>query len=290
MKQISELFKIIKSEAPYELDKIRMYLNLLEEEDWKPINKSFIVSTGRTGTKFFARFLNKFPDFYAVHEPTPDFLDLAIKYARGLVDKKIAIERIRHNRRALAKDVKRKGASNYVESNNRYFSLISLLDKVFDDFKIIHIIRDGRDYVRSGIGRVWYTDDDTDPRMKAKYFPDDEYYDQWDEMSRFEKICWRWQKKDGFIYDQIQKMDNVITVKFEDIFKDEAHSGLYKICEQIDLDKKRVKPVVEEMMNRKVNSTGEYEIPKWSNWDQKKKDKFDEIAGEHMKKYYDYSW
>jgi hypothetical protein len=109
-------------------------------------------------------------------------------------------------------------------------------------------------------------------------------------MSRFEKICWRWQKKDGFIYDQVQEMDNVITIKFADIFKDEAHSGLYKICEQIDLDKKEVEPVVEEMMNRKVNSTKKYEIPKWPDWDQKKKEKFDEIAGNHMRKYYDYNF
>ena len=107
---------------------------------------------------------------------------------------------------------------------------------IFNNFKIVHIIRDGRDYLRSGMGRIWYTKEDDDPRMKATYFPNDPYYDKWNEMSRFEKICWRWQKKDGFIYDQVEEMDNAITVKFEDIFKDDNFTGVHRIIKYLDLN------------------------------------------------------
>ena len=280
----------LNKEYPYKVDRLRMRLGLLNSQEWSKVNKTFIVSTGRTGTKFFARFLNKLDNVYAKHEPKPDFLNLAIDYVRNRVKERKVINTIEKNRRALAKDVKRKEAEFYVESNNRFFSLLDFLDDIFNNFKIVHIIRDGRDYVRSGMGRIWYTKEDTDPRMKASYFPNDPYYDKWDEMSRFEKICWRWQKKDGFILDSIEDMSNVITVKFADIFKDKKHSGLYQICDYIGLDKSEVRKIVKEMMNRKVNSTKEYAISKWTEWDIRKKRQFDEIAGDHMENYYDYEW
>jgi hypothetical protein len=252
------------------------------------VNKYFIVSTGRTGTKFFARFLNDFSSIYAVHEPKPAFLRLGINYARGKVTKSYAINKLERYRRAMFKKVKRMNIDTYVESNNRLFSLLLPLTEVFDDFKVIHIVRDGRDYVRSGMSRNWYTEQDNSSRLRASYFKDDKYCDQWGNMSRFEKICWRWQKKDGFIYKSIKEMDNVITVKFEDIFKDDNFKGVYKITDYIKIDKEEVEQMINKMMNRRVNSTKKYAISKWTEWDEDMLEAFDSIAGKHMKKYYDY--
>ena len=276
---------------PYKFDRLRMRLRLLGSQDWSTEDKCFIVSTGRTGTKFFAHFLNQFSSTYAVHEPSPALLRLGINYARNKVTKQYATQKIERYRRPMCKQVKRENVDKYIESNNRFFSLLEPLNKVFKQSKIIHIVRDGRDYVRSGMSRNWYTEDDkSHSRLRAIYFPDDPYYDQWDKMSRFEKICWRWQKKDGFILDSITNVSNVITVKFEDIFKDENYSGLYKITDYLKLDRSEVETMVEKMMNKRVNSTKDYEISKWPNWRSERKEKFDEIAGEHMKNYYDYKW
>ncbi|GAB6099414.1 hypothetical protein JCM16358_12930 [Halanaerocella petrolearia] len=278
----------IDEEWPYKLDKIRMRLRLLGEQDWSEVDKYFIVSTGRTGTKFFAHFLNDFSGVYGVHEPAPVFLRLAINYATGKVTGSYATKKIERNRRALCRKVKKMKVDKYVESNNRLFSLLGPLSETFgDDFKVVHIVRDGRDYVRSGMSRNWYTESDGS-RLRAIYFPDDPYYDQWNQMSRFEKICWRWQKKDGFIYQSVKEMDNAITVTFEDIFKDDNFKGIYRIADYIDLPKTETDKMIDKMMNRRVNSTKEYAIPKWTDWDQEMLDKFDEIAGEHMRNYYDY--
>jgi len=287
---VFQLLNKTKRKWPYDLDRIKMQFHLLESQDWEKIDKYFIISTGRTGTKFFAKFLNQFGNVYATHEPSPDFLGLAIDYVRGEVSKKEVIKRIEQDRRALCKDIKRKQANVYVESNNRLFSLIDPLRDVFNDYKIIHIIRDGRDYVRSGMSREWYTKKDKYPRLKATYFSNDLYYDKWDTMSRFEKICWRWQKKDGFILDSIKDDPNSITVKFEDIFKDDDYKGIYQIAEYIGLPKSETDKMIDKMMNRKVNSTSKHIIDKWSSWSQDMVESFEEIAGEHMKKYYDYKW
>ena len=278
---------------PYKLDKLRMKLGLLKEQDWSELDKVFIVSTGRTGTKFFAHFLDEFSNVYGLHEPEPDFLELAINYARNKVEKIEAIRRIEKNRRALCRSVKRQRLEKYVESNNRFFSLLEPLDKIFNgNLKVIHIIRDGRDYVRSGMSRNWYNDKDEfakkDLRLKATYFPEDNYYNQWHQMSRFEKICWRWQKKDGFIYQNIDKIDNTIRVKFEDIFKTDDYKSVFTIAEYIGLPQNETERMIDKMMGKEVNSTKEYAISKWTEWDDERIDKFDEIAGEHMEKYYDY--
>lgn len=282
-----ELLAGINKEWPYKFDKLLMKLRLLGEQDWSEINKNFIVSTGRTGTKFFAHFLDQFSSVHALHEPAPVFLRLAINYATGKVTKEYAEKKIDLYRRALCKELKREKIDKYIESNNRFFSLLEPLNEVFDKFKVVHIVRDGREYVRSGMSRNWYTESDGS-RLRGIYFPKDPYYDQWENMNRFEKICWRWQKKDGFIYNQVQNMDNAITVRFKDIFKDDEFKGVYRILDYFEINDENKEEIIDQMMNRKVNSTKEYAIPKWTDWSEDRLEAFDEIAGDHMRKYYDY--
>ena len=273
------------------IDKKLLQYNLLPKQDWSSIQQIFIISTGRTGTQFFARFFDQFPDdVRALHEPSPDFLSLAINYARGQVDFKTAAQEIERNRRTFCCELKRKRVKVYIESNNRFFSLIHPLRKVFPDSKIIYIVRDGRDYVRSGMSRRWYTDDDRLPRMRATMFPDDPYADKWEHMSRFEKITWRWQKKDGFINNDFPRLENAIKVKFEDIFYDPKRKGLFEITRFIGLDDKTAQHFLAEMGDKKVNTNARRVISKWTNWDNEMKRNFDAIAGEHMKLHYDYKY
>lgn len=272
----------------YELDRLRMHLRLLGTEDWSNINKYFIISTGRTGTKFLAKFFNQIDNVLATHEPNPDFLNLAINYARNKIDKRTVTNKLELYRRPLARKVNREGKDIYVESNNRLFSLIEPLSTVYNNFKIIHIIRDGRDYVRSGMSRDWYTQNDCEPRLKANMFKDDPYFDLWDKMSRFEKICWRWQKKDNFIYEDLKNIDNYIRVKFEDIFNNEEHSGLFRIADYIGVSREETKKIIEKMISKKINKNNSYELSKWPQWSKDKKENFKEIAGNHMNNYYNF--
>ena len=73
------------------------------------------------------------------------------------------------------------------------------------------------------MSRKWYKKGDGS-RLKATDFPNDEYYNQWAQMSRFEKICWRWQKKDNFIYEDLKIVENYIRIKFREIFNSKNHN------------------------------------------------------------------
>ncbi len=269
----------------YRADRLLMKLGMLRKADRAPVKLVFIVSTGRTGTKFLARFFNRYNGVWALHEPKPDFLIEGIRYAAGKISTDKASAVICRNRRAIRREALRRGANIYIESNNRLFSLLKPLRKSFSGVRIIHIVRDGRDYVRSGMSRRWYKKKDRTPRLKAIMFPADPYYKSWNEMSRFEKITWRWQKKDGFIYDDIKAIPDSLTVKFEDIFEDRNFSGLKKIAEYTGLDKEYTESLIAELIDNKVNSTGKYAIKDWHHWNDTKKEKFYTVAGNHMKRY-----
>jgi len=276
----------------YIVDKLLQDYGLLSHQDWSNIETCFITSTGRTGTKFLANFFNEFDNIHSVHEPTPVFRDLSIEFAKGLCSSKKAKEEIKDKRRALCRQVKRNGNQIYIESNPRLFSLIKPLKEAFNEPKIIHIVRDGRDFVRSGMSRYYggfYSKGDINPRLNAIDFPEDDYYDNWDDFSLFEKNCWYWKKRDEIIYQDIKDYSKGITIKFEDIFnRPEDYKGICEISQFLGLDNDDAISTFKYMQRNKINKTKKYSIPHWKEWDDIKKEKFDQIAGDHMKIYYNY--
>jgi len=209
---------------------------------------------------------------------------LGVDFAAGKVSAETAQRAIDHNRRAIARDVRRSGASVYVESNNRFFSLLRPLRVVFPHSRIVHVLRDGRDYVRSGLGRRWYTEKDRFPRLRADMFPDDPYAREWERMDRFEKIAWRWQKKDMFIMRDVAELDNTLTVRFEDVFLTEGRPGLYDITRFIGFPDEVVGSHLHALGEEKMNATRNSPIPAWDEWDPPMRERFEQIAGEHMRR------
>ena len=259
-------------------------LGLLRPVDWSTVDMTFIVSTGRTGTRFFGRFFDAFEGVYARHEPKPDMVGLGVEYAAGRVSFQRAAGVIEANRRAIGHEVKRRGASVYVESNNRFFSLLKPLRSVFPHARIVHVVRDGRDYVRSGLGREWYTGKDRFPRLTASMFPDDPWHDRWNTMDRFEKIAWRWQKKDSILSDDMADLDNTLTVRFEDIFTAPDRPGLFEITRFLGFTDSEVATQLQHMGSRKMNATQNPPLPPWAEWDTDLVERFDRIAGKHLRR------
>jgi len=255
--------------------------------DLKPV---FIVSTGRTGTQFLAEFFDHYQETMAFHEPSPSFLRKALKYVRGEIPfnkMKILLQKRRLPYFNLAK---RKGCNYYIEANNRLFPMLAPLEKAFPEARVIHIVRDGRDYVRSGMSRNWYTEEDETRRLKSMAVPEDPWHEEWHSMSRFEKICWRWQKKNEFIAKNIDNFDHSLTVKFEDIFHSNDNRGLRRIADFIGLDSNTTDLLIEKLISQKINANKRYEIPKWTEWSLNRQKAFDKIAGSHMRQYYNYEW
>jgi len=262
------------------------FLNIRDlqgEFNWKNKSPVFVVSTGRTGTKFIANFFNQFDDIFSKHEPDPDLLKLGNNYATNRVSATKAVKIFSSTRKIILNQLFKLNYDRYLESNNRLYSLIPIIKQSIPNSKFIHIVRDGRDVVRSGMSRNYYESNDPFPRIKATDFPQDPWYSKWNKMSRFEKVCWWWQKKDNFIRKSVQN-DYSITLKFENIFNGkEDYPGMKKLAEFIGVSLKNIP--LENRMNNKCNSTKQYSIPHWKNWTDEHTRSFLTIAGDQMQKY-----
>jgi len=286
-------------ENDFSISNIKGNKKYLPEKMADELNFNFIVSTGRTGTKFLANFFNSFKNIFSAHQPIPNFGELRVKFPIGMVNRKDAKKVIIEKRITTLKQLSSSN-SYYLESNSSLFSLIPLFEEVFPNCRIFHIVRDGRDFVRSGMSReygAFFTDNDPrlqgeiKTRITAKMFPNDFWHNKWENFTTFEKICWYWQKKDRIIYESVNQLDNGFTIRYEDLFVDPENSKsreIEKIAETIGLPVQQVQDKFSTWFSKKINESQSYNLPHWSDWNEEKKVKFKKIAGKHMELYYPY--
>jgi hypothetical protein len=268
---------------------------------WDDIEVALIISTGRTGTKFFAKLFSEiFEGVDARHEPFPDLFDLAVAYIRSNSPPSKILAKFQRSREHICEEVHRKGAKVYIEANNNLAWLAPFARKTFENCKIVHVIRDPREYLRSHYSKlVWsierdgqmvpfMSEKDGRHRISALDFSDDSYCDLWHKMSRFEKICWYWVKKNRVIRNALAGNEQAITIKYEDIFdRNLGYKGLWQIVDFLNLNAKLLMNMeeVEKNMIRKSNVTKNYLIGKWPDWSPEQREQFVSIVGEDMKLY-----
>ena len=180
----------------------------------------------------------------------------------------------------------------YIESNYHYYGLIDVIEKVFKQHKLIYIMRDGRDWVRSHINiELFYHEKDLhtilNNRLTPKKIKDEKYIDRWDNMSQFEKLCWAWTKINSYALETIKKNKNAKMFYFEDIFKSkDKYENIVKILEftktldDIQYNFEKISGIIEE----KVHKNPSNKFPKWDDWSEKQKNQFEEICGPLMTK------
>jgi hypothetical protein len=264
---------------------------------FKPLNNEviFIVSTGRTGTKFFESFLtNNFPNTFSVHEPNPDFFDIGIKKVREKIRKIDILEYIKKNRVWILEKSKLELKNMYFESNPFNSLILDELKEVFPKAKFILIYRNPKDYVKSALNKspnsdpnsmMFYADNDGRKRITAKDYLDDKYLHDWDNFNRIEKISWYWSKcNTELLKFENKNKDKTISLKYEDIFNEDIlvrKECLIKFInftnlEQVNLD---IENVLNTMTSRE-NQTKEVLYEGYEMWNENEKQKFHEITNE----------
>ncbi len=266
--------------------------------DWSDINVCIFVSTGRTGTHFMSHLFNdKFEKTFAVHEPDINIYDLNINYLKGKVKDDHCRKMIDFFRKDVRKTINKSNAVNYIESNLELSFLIPVLKDYFKNFKVIHVVRNPKDVVRSYYSREAYgkwvgwvpfmSDKDPRDRLNAGIFPEDPYSSQWQNIDRFEKICWYWNKYNELIERNIENDVSYIRVSFEDLFKRKDVSEWNRMIEFMELQpyKEKNLDVVEYMLEQKSNDVKKFKIGKYQDWSDDQKKILEEICGERMKNY-----
>ncbi len=248
----------------------------------------FIMALGRSGTQFLASLLAKSPGALVYHEPMPeDRMYFGLRYA-GNFNK--VVDHYLENR--FQKLLPRKGHYRvYGEVNSYLRCEIDWLKKRFNPV-LIHLVRDGRDFVRSAYTREVYTVKDKNIVVPQD---DDPYAGQWTQWNRFQKLCWYWKHTNEFLGSHIQK-----TVQFEKLIVDYSYFDLHILKPTgldipFDLWNREVKRpkntskrrILKQKIRGIVLPRGKNQrikpIPHWTEWNQTQLQQFNEICAETMR-------
>lgn len=272
-----------------------LHLHKKELTEWNFLQPIFIISTGRTGTHFFSHFFsNNFNLIYSAHEPVDDLFYLNIHYAKKDISINHAKLMLNSYRKNILINAIRNNFLFYIESNNNLSYLIPIIREVVPNYKIVYIQRNGIDYVRSAysmkvLGKAtkivpFLSSDDNRDRLNAKSFINDPYFEKWNEMSRFEKICWYWTKINCEIINQIKNDPNTIVFRFEKLFNERSMLDWDTLIDFLGLDKYRSGNNIKSyIQNNQSNNSNHYELDEWKSWSIEQKQVFNEISGILMK-------
>ena len=122
----------------------------------KQVPITFILSTGRTGTQFFAKYLtDSCKNIICLHEPHPTrrYKWFSNFYLTGKISSRFIATQFLKDRKRILQQLE---GQEYVESNNMIFGCISPLRTAFETVKVIHIIRHPVTYIISHLNKGFW--------------------------------------------------------------------------------------------------------------------------------------
>lgn len=258
--------------------KLHFWISNRRIDRWaESVNVFFVLAMGRSGTFFLSQLLDRAERARVFHEPTgSDFIahqdafhdpGAAVRYIQRFRKKEIYLR---------ARTIQMDQMETYGEVNSALRRHARALADAFPNAVLIHLIRDGRDVVRSMSARRTMTPKDKNTAM-IRPRPGDPWAKQWEEMDRFARLCWYWQAENGYLRRTISGP----AVHFESILASYA-SFREQILEPLDLqvDRESWRKAVE----RPRNPTNRHRLPPWEEWSEDRQQTFRAICGEEMRK------
>ena len=226
-------------------------------------------------------------------KPSHSMYKLSTDRCRGVVSDKEAKEYIYNMRQGLIKQL---DSGIYVESSGHMYGALDLLREVFPKSKIVFIIRDPRDFVRSALNTleyILYGPLDIDLlklSLRAKYLSDDPYSQKWEQMSKFEKYCWYYNYLNKFVFSKLESSENFKVYRFEDLFnpatRDRYFSEMLEFSSAFADGFNREFNYQADLMEQKVHSNAKKKkFPKWREWSTKRAQILQEHCGAWMERF-----
>ncbi len=256
----------------------------LVADNFKQIKGSvFFLSTGRTGTNWFARLLKRDKSLAVFHEPHPPLVfqskylyEIRVhkNYPRDLV-LEIASELFKTARTYYLLYSYRAG-KRYVETNNHLTFFAPAILNLLPGTKFVHLYRHPGDFVRSGLQRGWYAPGN-EKVSKLITHPDPQV---WQGFNRIQKIAWLWRETNLFIENFKLSLDKSQIYNLD--FSRRSVEDIVGLTEFIGA--KIPVSHIKKMLGMRVN-TQRFSIPPYKQWDRSKKEQIWEICGDLAGKY-----
>lgn len=243
----------------------------------------FVLSTGRVGTETLAALFGLTSDVLAYHEPIPELFRLSkLAYENNMNQivetiLKSAFLTSREDLLGCSFDINR----GYVETSPQATFLASVIDQAVPNPYFIHLVRDPRDVVRSGMRRKWYAGHPAD-KTRIVPNPGSEASRQWEKYSVFQKNIWLWTETNRWILDFSSKIEpcRTLLLHSEKVF-DADEDTLHHLFSFVGLP---VPPRwrFRRVLRRQLNAQRMGEFPDSSAWTPEMNDDLVLIAGETM--------
>jgi hypothetical protein len=245
-----------------------------EIDEWyRSIQLFFGLGIVRSGTTFLANLLNReIANTITLHEAV---IDDYWSYRRAFYSEAEALRYIRSFRRnEIFLRLRGTQIRAYGEINPFLRRHAVALKTVFPDAHLFHVIRDGRDVVRSIMSKGYFGT--KDPVFRPLIHPPERsrYAQRWSDMTRFEKVCWLWSEENRYLRETIPT-----TVRFECLIRDYDYFRarlLEPISSSIGVD------TWSRYCRETHNPSPAQTFPHWRSWNREQRHVFSEICGTEM--------
>jgi len=241
----------------------------------------YVLSTGRVGTQTLSALFNLSKNVNAFHEPTPTLYQLSklaykfqnIKSAKDVINQAFIIARGESMKFSL------RCGRGYIETSPQNTFLAPNIFELVPGVKFIHLIRDPKDVVRSGMRRNWYNGSLLD---KNRIVPIEgtKINTVWKDWNPFKKNTWLWAETNCWITEflKVVPTKQKLIVRSEEIFnnKTETVNDLFNFINSSPPSRRKVKAILGKKLNKQVAGS----FPPSTLWTKEMYTDFFEMAGE----------
>lgn len=237
----------------------------------------FFLSTGRTGTKWFAQLLKTDKNLTVFHAGVPD-LAIQNKFIYELKSKNPEISKeIFLTAREEYFVYAYKTQKQFVETNNQLVFFAPEIAELLPNAVFVHLYRHPVEFVRSGMRRGWYEDNDFTKFKLIKHSNSE----VWQNYNRLQKIAWLWAETNLFIENFKQ---NIEKERFFDFNFNELNTeNVEKLANFIGAEIPQRK--IEKRLGKKENVQQKGSFKTFSDWTEQEKHQLSEICLPLAEKY-----
>ena len=211
----------------------------------------FVLSGGRCGTMTLAHMLNTATNARVWHHPQPDPIIESLAAYRGEIDKRAAFWKARY---PILHKTWSEGLI-HGETDLLMTPFCDMIAEEIPDSKFIVLVRDPRDFVRSGMRRNYYCGHPWDfGRLKPK--EDGKEIEKWQKLDQFEKICWLWNETYQKIDHTVSYIgaNRVLEVRFEDLINNiEKTIEIFDFLDLKGFDEGKIREILSHKFNEQVD-------------------------------------
>jgi hypothetical protein len=239
----------------------------------------FVLSSGRCGTMSLTHLLATASNARVWHHPQPDPIKESLLAYWGEIDKRKAFWKARH---PIIHKTWSEGLI-FGETDPLMTAFCDMIAEEIPDSKFIVLVRDPRDFVRSGMRRNYYYGHPWDfGRLIPREGTED--FEQWNTLDQFEKVCWLWSKTYENINEIVSRIgkERVITIRFEDlIYGIEETKRIFNFLGLKGFNDQKIEQLLSHKFNEQVSGS----FPKPENWSIKQHDTLWSLCGPIAEKF-----